>query len=61
MVNIDFKLHNATMEVPTNKTFPKEEWLYYVTSPNAKYHIRKYLQDSRYKSIKRGEEEFERL
>lgn len=63
MVNIDFKLHNGDqVEVlTTNKTFPKEEWLYYVTSPNAKYHIRKYLQDSRYKSIKRGEEEFERF
>lgn len=63
MVNIDYMLHNGDqVEVlTTTKTFPKEEWLYYVTSPNAKYHIKKYLQDSRYKSIKKGKESFEQF
>lgn len=56
MVNIDYTLQNGDLVeiLTTAKTFPKEEWLYYVTSPGAKRHIRNYLSNSRTKQVKSG-------
>ncbi len=56
MVNIDYHLQNGDLVeiLTTVKTNPKEEWLYYVTSPGAKRHIREYLSNSRSRQIKEG-------
>ena len=56
MVNIDYRLQNGDLVeiLTTAKTFPKEEWLYYVTSPGAKRHIKDYLSNSRTEQIKDG-------
>lgn len=57
MVNIDYHLQNGDqVEVlTTTKTYPKPEWLYYVSSPSAKRYIKKYLATTRSKNIAEGE------
>lgn len=56
MVNIDYPLHSGDqVEILTaSKVHPKEEWLDYVASPQAKQAIRKYLKNSRAISIQNG-------
>lgn len=56
MVNIDYPLHSGDqIEVLTaSKVQPREEWLEYVTSPQAKRYIRNYLSNVRTKQIQRG-------
>lgn len=56
MVNIDHPLHSGDqVEVLTaSKVQPREEWLDYVTSPQAKRHIRNYLSNNRTKLIQNG-------
>ena len=61
MVNIDYHLQSGDQVeiLTTSKTYPKEEWLYYVTSPTAKRYIRKYLESSRIRQIKEGKLQLE--
>lgn len=61
MVNIDHKLKNGDqVEVLTaGKTHPKEEWLAYVTSPQAKRKIREYLTSTKAQNIQKGKYELE--
>lgn len=56
MVNIDHPLHSGDqVEILTaSKVHPREEWLEYVTSPQARRHIRNYLNNNRVKLIQQG-------
>lgn len=60
MVNIDQALNSGDqVEVLTTaKTTPKEEWLYYAKTPQAKRKIRTYLSQERYMKIKAGKDTF---
>lgn len=61
MVNIDHKLKNGDQVeiLSASKTHPKEEWLNYVTSPNAKRQIRAYLTSTKAQNIMKGKYELE--
>lgn len=58
MVNIDHPLSNGDqVEILTAaKVFPKEEWLHYVTSPQAKRFIQDYLQSTREQNLNSGKQ-----
>lgn len=61
VVNIDYQLKNGDqVEILTaSKTNPKEEWLNYVTSPQAKRSIKEYLSSSKAQDIQKGMFELE--
>lgn len=56
MVNIDYPLHHGDqVEILTaSKVQPRQEWLGYVTSPQAKRLIKDYLSNTRRQNIERG-------
>lgn len=61
MVSIDHVLNNGDQVeiLTTAKTFPKEEWLYYVKSPFAKRFIQLYLVRSKKNTTDEGREKLE--
>lgn len=61
MVNIDYPLHNGDqVEILTaSKVQPREEWLRYVSSPQAKQYIQNFLTNDRNKLIHSGRETLE--
>ncbi|MDO4770893.1 bifunctional (p)ppGpp synthetase/guanosine-3',5'-bis(diphosphate) 3'-pyrophosphohydrolase [Porphyromonas sp.] len=63
MVNIDETLSSGDQVeiLTTAKTTPKEEWLYYAKTPQAKRKIRTYLTQEKYAKIKRGKDTFRKF